>query len=57
MLLPGKKHKRETNEDKVVKEYLHILIAVGLLAGWIIVNAQETRQTNLIPAAPMNAQP
>jgi hypothetical protein len=40
-----------------VKEYLHILVAVGLLAGWIIVNAQETRQTNLIPTAPTNAQP
>ncbi len=40
-----------------MKDYLHILIAVGLLAGWIIVNAQETRQTNLIPTAPTTSQP
>ncbi len=39
-----------------MKEYLHILVAVGLLAGWIIVNAQETRQTNKIPTATTASQ-
>ena len=40
-----------------MKDYLHILVAVGLLAGWIIVNAQETSQTNKIPSAPTISQP
>ena len=40
----------------MVKEHLHILIAVCLLAGWIIANAQETRQTNMIPTAPTISQ-
>ncbi len=40
-----------------MKDYLHILIAVGLLAGWIFVNAQETNQTSQIPTAPTINQP
>jgi len=40
-----------------MKDYLHILIAVSLLAGWIIVNAQETRQTNQIPTVATTSQP